>query len=222
MSVQTSDLLTFPLLQGENKIVIENIEYIETIDFDIRYELLEDDVWIETIMDQTSYDMLPYFDFSYEAIISSLDIHMTTNILSDETYEYFIYIDRTSSSERIDDINNFEFINYIDLELMRVFAKDVENDVIYQVTSIDLSGYRRFPFILTELDNHYTLTLVDELERIDKVYYYNDQNIQHEWDYSETQDNVYIYELTNISIIKIEIKLNNDPYVTYIIELEGE
>jgi hypothetical protein len=104
---------------------------------------------------------------------------------------------------------------------MRVFAKDVENDVIYQVTSIDLSGYRRFPFILTELDNHYTLTLVDELERIDKVYYYNDQNIQHEWDYSETQDNVYIYELTNISIIKIEIKLNNDPYVTYIIEIEG-
>lgn len=222
LNVQANEALTFPLSQGENKILIEDIEYIETIDFDIRYDILVDDVWIETIMDQTSYDMLPYFDFSYEAIISSLDIHMTTNILSDETYEYFIYIDRTSSSERIDDINNFEFINYIDLELMRVYSKDIENDIIYQVTSIDLSGYQRFPFILTELDNHYTLTLIDELERIDKLYYYDNQNLQHEWDYSETQDNVYIYELTSSSIIKIEIKLNNDPYVTYIIELEGE
>lgn len=221
LSIQANDAITFPLSQGENKIVIENIEYIETIDFEILYDILEDDVWIETIMDQMTYDMLPYFDFSYEATISSLDINMTTNILSKEAYEYFIYIDRTASSERIDDIENIQFINYIDLEVMRIYAKSIENDIIYLVTSIDLSGYRRFPFILTELDHRYTLTLVDELERIDKVYYYDDQNLQHDWEYSETQDNVYIYELTNISIIKIEIKLINDPHVTYIIEIEG-
>jgi hypothetical protein len=221
LSVQENDALAFPLSQGENKIVIEDIKYIETIDFEIIYDILEDDVWIETIMDQKTYDMLPYFDFSYEATISSLDIHMTTNIFSKKTYEYFVYIDRTASSERIDDIDNLEFINYIDLELLRVYAKDIEDDVVYHVTSIDLSRYRRFPFILTELDHHYTLTLVDELERIDKVYYYDDQNIQQEWNYSETQDNVYIYELSNISIIKIEIKLINDPHVTYIIEIEG-
>jgi hypothetical protein len=221
LSVQANDNLTFPLFLGENKILIEDIEYIETIDFEIRYDILEGDVWIETIMDQMTYDMLPYFNFTYEATISSLDIHMTTNIFSNEAYEYFVYIDRTASSERIDDIDNLEFINYIDLELMRVYAKDIEKDVIYLVTSIDLSRYRRFPFILTELDQHYTLTLVDELERIDKVYYYDDQNLQHEWNYSETQDNVYIYELTNISINKIEIKLINDSHVTYIIEIEG-
>lgn len=221
LSVQENDALAFPLSQGENKIVIEDIKYIETIDFEIIYDILEDDVWIETVMDQKTYEMLPYFDFSYEATISSLDIHMTTNIFSKKTYEYFVYIDRTASSERIEDIDNLEFINYIDLELIRVYAKDIENDVVYDVTSIDLSRYRRFPFILTELDQHYTLTLVDELERIDKVYYYDDQNIQQEWNYSETQDNIYIYELSNISIIKIEIKLINDPYVTYIIEIEG-
>lgn len=220
--VETSETKTYPLIQGENTILLEDINHIEIVKFDIIYDILEDEVWIETFMDRQAYKMQPYFEFNYKATINSLDVQMLTSINSIDEYQYFLYIDRTSTSERIDNIEVFNFINYVDLEKIRIFAKHLEQEEIYQITTIDLTKYRKFPIVFTELDNQYTLTIIDELERIESLYYYDEQGIKTRWVHSDVQDNVYLYELFNKVITTIEITLKNDPNAIYTIEIKGE
>ena len=216
--------ISYPLINGENIIIFSPDTYQTSYVLEVFYEILTEDEWIETKMTRHIIQSRPFVDTSYEARVTQLEVEFSIETTSTSNLEYFAYVDREFSQERYDDISILKFINYVDLDKIRIYGLDLNTNETYLIDTIDLTNYKKFPFIATILDNQLSVTIVDELERIQDIYLINIASERFEINDIQSQDNVLSFEIemTNIDISHLELMIQSEYTIIYTIELKGE